>query len=110
MERRSLPRNSRRISLEVRVEWSSVTIGLGGRKRIVAKKKEIGVKVPKVVEEIAQIIERGLARFTPEERNARLDKIHLILAGGAKSRRGTSVKPRRTRATPRPSRRRAARS
>lgn len=51
------------------------------------KKKQLREKFPPVVEEIAQIIEKGLERFSPEERSARLDKIHLILAGGAKSRR-----------------------
>lgn len=77
---------------------------------MMAKKREIDEKIPQLVEDIAQIIEKGLERFSPEERSARLDKIHLILAGDVKPRRGTSAKPQRTLATPRSSRRRAARS
>ncbi len=48
------------------------------------KKKEINLKIPSVVEELARIIEKGLGRFAADERNARLDKIHSILAGVAK--------------------------
>lgn len=38
-----------------------------------------------VVEELAQIIEKGLKRFPAEERTARLDRIHLILSGAARN-------------------------
>jgi len=56
---------------------------------MMAKKRKIDEKIPQLVEDIAQIIEKGLERFSPEERSARLDKIHLILAGDVKPRRGT---------------------
>jgi hypothetical protein len=74
------------------------------------KKKEVNERVPSVVEELAQIIEKGLERFPEEERNARLDRIHIILAGAGKPRRGTSLKRRQTPANPRSTRRRAKRS
>lgn len=63
-----------------------------------AKKNEIAEKFPPVVEHIAQIIEKGLVRFSPEERGARLDKIHLILAGRAKTRRKRQSPAKKTRA------------
>jgi hypothetical protein len=79
-------------------------------KSMMPKKKEISSKMPSVVEELAQIIEKGLERFPEDERNARLDRIHLILAGAGKPRRGTSSKRRQTPASPRSTRRRAKRS
>jgi hypothetical protein len=59
---------------------------------VMAKKKQGNAKFPAIVEEISQAIEESLERFSPEERSARLDKINLILAGSAKSRRGNSSK------------------
>jgi hypothetical protein len=53
-------------------------------------KKKINEKVPKVVEEIAQIIEKGLEQFSERERKIRLDRIHSILAGRKKQRRATT--------------------
>jgi hypothetical protein len=55
------------------------------------KKTESNNKVPKVVEEIAQAIEKSLERFPEKERNARLDRIHLILSGACK-RHGRTTK------------------
>lgn len=74
-----------------------------------AKKKERTRKFPAIVEEIAQAIEESLEQFSPEERSARLDKIHLILAGSGKSRRENSSKALRSGANLRSGRRRAAR-
>ncbi len=74
------------------------------------KKKRTNVQVPSVVEELAQIIEKGLKRFPEDERDARLDRIHLILSGAVKPRRGTSSTRPQTRLNPPATRRRAGRS
>jgi len=74
------------------------------------KKKRTKEEVPSVVEELAQIIEKGLERFPQDERNARLDRIHLILSDAGKPRRGTSSERPQTRLNPPATRRRAGRS
>jgi hypothetical protein len=61
-------------------------------KSMMPKKKETNVKVPSIVEELAQAIEKELERFPEEERNARLDRIHVTLTGAGKPRRGISSK------------------
>jgi hypothetical protein len=83
---------------------------VGAWKSMMPKKKEINVKVPSIVEELAQAIEKGLERFPEEERNARLDRIHVILTGAGKPRRGISSKRQQTQPNPRSSRRRVKRS
>jgi len=69
------------------------------KKMMMAKKKALNKKFPKLVEDIAKAIEEGLDRFSPEERSARLEKIHLILAGGtpplSKARKSRSASTRR---------------
>jgi len=61
---------------------------------MMSKKKKINQKVPKVVEELAQIIEKGLEQFSKRERKTRLDRIHSILAGRRKQQRAaTNLSP-----------------
>lgn len=56
-----------------------------------ARKRKTDEKIPQLIEDIAQIIEKGLDGFSPEERSARLDKFHTILAGPRKQQRGTTT-------------------
>jgi hypothetical protein len=54
---------------------------MSARKEKSPSRKPPSRSIPGVVEELAQIIEKGLKRFPAEERSARLDRIHLILSG-----------------------------
>lgn len=55
------------------------------------KKRRTNEQVPSVVEELAQIIEKALDQFPETERNARLDRIHLVLSHGGKPRRNAHI-------------------
>jgi len=83
---------------------------MSARKSNSPGKKPPSRSIPSVVEELAQIIEKGLKRFPAEERSARLDRIHLILSGAAKPHLGTSAKRQRIPANLRSSQRRAKQS
>jgi hypothetical protein len=72
-----------------------------------AKKKK---KIPEMIEELAKVIEAGLDQFPAEERKARLDRMHFILAGAAESHRETSPKRLRKRTKLHPSRPRVVRA
>ena len=58
---------------------------MSARKSNSPGKKPPSRSIPSVVEELAQIIEKGLERFPKEERNARQDRIHLILSGAPRN-------------------------
>jgi hypothetical protein len=45
---------------------------------MMSKQKKINEKAPKVVEELAQIIDRGLEQLSKSERNTRLGRIHSL--------------------------------
>lgn len=61
---------------------------------MMSKKKNINQKIPKVVKELAQIIEKGLEQFSKRERKTRLDRIHSILAGRWEQQRAaTNLSP-----------------
>jgi hypothetical protein len=75
-----------------------------------AKKKSNSRRYPGIVEELAQVIEKGLERFPENERKTRLDNIHLILSGASAPPREISSKRSRVPAKTRTTRRRAARS
>ena len=80
MDRRSRPARIDAILTVAIIEWTR-SKAYAAREMTMAKKRETDEKIPQSVKDIARIIEKGLERFSPEERSARLDKIHLILAG-----------------------------
>lgn len=74
-----------------------------------AKRKDSD-RYPAVVEELAQVIEKGLEKFPAEEHRARLDRIHVILSAASGQPREISSKRRRIPAKTRATRRPAVRS